>query len=182
VSTRSAWRRYWAVPRTSSIGLAASATWSGKDSRASSGAVTSPVTGPAEPKDARSSPRSRSALSAREQTAITIAFRGPIFMKVCGAPLGWIKTAVISSSASSAFFLGPTRNSRTGIRRVPRTLASSTSASSISSGGKASPAGEAVPRLPPSVPRFRICGDPTVLEASASAGSVSARGACIASS
>ena len=42
-----------------------------------------------------------------------------------------------------------------------------------SSGGSASPAGDAVPRFPPIVPRFRICGDPTVREASASAGSSS---------
>ena len=50
----------------------------------------------------------------------------------------------------------------------------STSASSTSSGGSASPAGEAVPRLPPIVPRLRICGEPTVRDASASAGSSSA--------
>ena len=55
--------------------------------------------------------------------------------------------------------------------RTPRTLASSTSARSTRSGGSASPAGEAVPRLPPIVPRFRICGEPTVRDASASAGS-----------
>ena len=46
--------------------------------------------------------------------------------------------------------------------RVPRALASSTRAPSIISGGSASPAGEAVPRLPPIVPRLRICGEPTV--------------------
>jgi CO/xanthine dehydrogenase FAD-binding subunit len=40
--------------------------------------------------------------------------------------------------------------------------------------GTSSPAGEAVARLPPIVPRFRICGEPTVREASASAGSGSA--------
>ena len=39
------------------------------------------------------------------------------------------------------------------------------------SGGSASPAGDAVPRLPPIVPRLRICGEPTVRDASASAGS-----------
>jgi hypothetical protein len=31
--------------------------------------------------------------------------------------------------------------------------------------GSASPAGDALPRLPPTVPRLRICGDPTVREA-----------------
>ena len=50
--------------------------------------------------------------------------------------------------------------------RTPRTDASSTDASSTSSGGSASPAGEAVPRFPPSVPRLRICGEPTVRDAS----------------
>src|SRR5580765_3081151 len=53
--------------------------------------------------------------------------------------------------------------------------ASSTSAFSTSSGGSASPAGEAVPRLPPIVPRLRICGEPTVRDASASAGRTPAR-------
>ena len=36
--------------------------------------------------------------------------------------------------------------------------------------GSASPAGDAVPRLPPTVPRLRICGDPTVRAAAASPG------------
>ena len=44
-----------------------------------------------------------------------------------------------------------------------------------------SPAGEAVPRFPPIVPRFRICGPPTVRAASARAGSVSASGRSMAS-
>ena len=57
-------------------------------------------------------------------------------------------------------------------------LASSTSASSTSSGGSASPAGDAVPRLPPSVPRLRIWGEPTVRDASASAGSSAASSPC----
>ncbi len=87
----------------------------------------------------------------------------------------------MSSSSASAFFFGPTRNSESGMRRVPRTLASSSSACSTSSGGSASPAGEAVPRLPPIVPRFLICGEPTVRDASASAGSSLATGSSIAS-
>ena len=37
--------------------------------------------------------------------------------------------------------------------------------------GTASPAGEAAPRLPPIVPRLRICGEPTVLAAIARPGS-----------
>ena len=102
-------------------------------------------------------------------------------MNVCAAPEGTTRTAVISSSGAAAFRFGPTRNSRNGSVRAPRTDATSTDASSTSSGGSASPAGEAVPRLPPSVPRFRICGEPTVRDASASAGSSPASGASIAS-
>src|SRR5439155_11088782 len=82
-STRNAWRRYALEPRTSSIGLAAAATCSGKASASSSAAVTSVGTGPAEPKAAERIPRSRSTPSASETTAITIALRGPTFMKVC---------------------------------------------------------------------------------------------------
>src|SRR5207237_10028584 len=84
-STRSAWRRYAPVPRTSSIGLAAAATCSGKESTSSREAVTSVGTGPAEPKAAESSSRSRSTPSASDTAAITIALRGPTFMNVCAA-------------------------------------------------------------------------------------------------
>ena len=85
------------------------------------GSVTSPATGPAEPNDARSSPRSRSAATASEQTAITIAFRGPTFMNVCAAPDGHDPhAAAISSSGAAAFRFGPTRNSRSGSVRAPR--------------------------------------------------------------
>ena len=47
--------------------------------------------------------------------------------------------------------------------------------------GTASPAGDAVARLPPIVPRLRICGEPTVRDAWASAGSSSASSGRIAS-
>ena len=43
-------------------------------------------------------------------------------------------------------------------------------ASSAASTGSVSPAGEAVPRLPPSVPALRICGEPTVRDACARPG------------
>ena len=62
-------------------------------------------------------------------------------------------------------------NSSIGSRRVPRVEASSTSAPDAYSGGSASPAGEEEPRLPPIVPRLRICGEPTVREAIARPGS-----------
>ncbi len=139
------------------------------------------MTGPAEPNEARSSSRSRSTATASETTAITIAFRGPTFMNVCVPRLGVSRTATISSSGSSAFRFGPTRKSRSGIVRTPPRRASSTSASATINGGSASPAGEAVPRLPPIVPRLRICGPPTVRDASASAGNSSASGAPMAS-
>jgi len=103
------------------------------------------------------------------------------FMNVCGCPLGLSLTASTSSSSASAFRFGPRKNSVNGSVRTPRTLPSSTTASSTSSGGWASPAGDAVPRLPPIVPRLRICGEPTVREASASAGRSSASSGRIAS-
>ena len=56
-------------------------------------------------------------------------------------------------------------------RRAPRTDSTSTSAPLAYSGGSASPAGEDEPRLPPIVPRLRICGEPTVRDAIASPGS-----------
>ena len=122
--------------------------------------------------------RSRSTTSASEQTAITIAFRGPTFMNVCGAPLGATSTADDQLVRRERVPLRRRRGTRrAAARRAPRTLASSTSAPSTRSGGSASPAGEAVPRLPPIVPRLRICGEPTVRDASASAGSSSASGA-----
>ncbi len=59
-----------------------------------------------------------------------------------------------------------------GTRRAPRVLLSSSiSAPEAYSGGSASPAGEEEPRLPPIVPRLRICGEPTVREAAARPGS-----------
>ena len=105
------------MPRTSSIGLVASASRSENSARSPSGAMTSAGTGPAEPNAARISSRSRSTASAREQTAITMAFRGPTFMKVCRLPDGVSVTATISSSSASAFRFGPTRNSASGTVR-----------------------------------------------------------------
>ena len=104
-----------AVPRTSSIGAAAAATRSGNVSASSRGAVTSTGRGEAEPNDARSS---SPALSASETTAITIAFRGPTFMNVCGARRRRQPTAVISSSGASAFRFTPVTKSRD--RHAPR--------------------------------------------------------------
>ena len=48
------------------------------------------------------------------------------------------------------------------MRRDPRTDSTSTCAQHASSTGWQSPAGEAVARLPATVPRLRIWGEPTV--------------------
>src|SRR4029077_1348908 len=180
VRMRSACRLYAAVPRTSSIGLAASATRCGNESASPRSERTSAGTGPAEPNAARRlSPSTR---TASETTAITIALRGPTFMNVCllSSPASTV-TPRISSSSASRFCFGPTRNSSSETTRSPRTLPSFTSAPPPSRGGSASPAGDEVPRFPPIVPRFRICGPPTVRAASASAGSASASRGSIAS-
>ena len=60
-----------------------------------------------------------------------------------------------------------------GERDVPRLAVAdrtTTVASRAASTGRVSPAGEAVARLPPSVPALRIWGEPTVRAAWASAG------------
>ena len=117
--------------------------------------------------------RSRETSSASEQTAITIALRVPIFANCCGPSAGAMRKAAMSSSGRRQLRLGPVTNSCTGMRRLPPMEATSTSASPANSGGSPSPAGDDVPRLPPTVPRLRICGEPTVREAIASPGSLS---------
>ena len=82
------------------------------------------------------------------------------------------RTEAISSSGSSALRFTPVKNASAGISRVPRAADStSITAPAASSGGWASPAGDAEPRLPPTVPRIRICGEPTVRDAMARPGS-----------
>ena len=109
---------------------------------------------------------------ANEQTAITIALRVPTLENCCGPLAGATWKAAISSSGSSTLRFGPVMKSSIGIRRSPRAAdATSTIAFDAYSGGSASPAGEDEPRLPPTVPRLRICGEPTVREAIASPGS-----------
>ena len=61
----------------------------------------------AEPKAARTSPASRSTTTQSEQIAITIAFRTPTFMNVCGPPVAVRWTAVTSSSGRERGALHP---------------------------------------------------------------------------
>ena len=139
--------------------------------RNSSAARARSGTGPAEPTAAPTERRAGCSASANEHTAITMALRVPTLANCCGPSAGGTWNAAISSSGARTDRFGPVKYSVTGTSRVPRTDASSTSASPASSGGCASPAGEADPRFPPTVPRLRICGDPTVREAMASPGS-----------
>ena len=66
------------------------------------------------------------------------------------------------------------QNPSSGTERAPVDEASSTVAPEATSGGSASPAGDEVATLPPTVPRLRIWGDPTVREAIARPGRTSA--------
>src|SRR5499433_2264521 len=126
--------------------------------------------GPAEPMPVPTRRRTGSSSSAKEATAITIALRVPTLANCCGPLAVGAQKAAISSSDLNTLRLGPTQNARTGTRLEPLVDTISTSASAASSGGRASPAGEAVPRLPPTVPRLRICGEPTVRDAMARPG------------
>ena len=146
----------------------------GTPSRArASGAATRPGDGPGRAE--RGAQLVALAVDARARastTAITIALRGPTFMNVCRAPLG------AHADGDDQLVVGAARSLRPdeelGERQRARRRARSRArprASATSSGGSASPAGDAVPRLPPIVPRLRICGEPTVRDASASAGS-----------
>ena len=85
----------------------------------------------------------------------------------------------MSSSGSRALRFGPTKNPSMSTTRRPRTDSTSTRARQASSGGWASPAGDAVARLPPTVPRLRIWGEPTVRAASASPGQAAASSSTI---
>ena len=109
--------------------------------------------------------------SASEHTAITIALRVPIFANCSGPSAGGTWNAAMSSSGARQLRFGPVMNSATGMRRLRAVEAISISASAAYSGGSPSPAGDDVPRLPPTVPRLRICGEPTVRDAIARPGS-----------
>ena len=101
---------------------------SGKPSASSSGTRDERRDRPGRAERRRaSSPRSRSAATASEQTAITIALRGPTFMKVCGAPVGVDETRgdqLVRPRARSA-------SGRRGTRRAASCACRATLATSI---------------------------------------------------
>ena len=112
--------------------------------------------------------------TANEQTAMTMALRGPTFANCWGPRAAGTRIVRMSSSGAIALRFGPVQNSSIGTARAPPDEASSTVAPEATRGGRASPAGDAVATFPPIVPLLRICGDPTVLDAIASPGSTSA--------
>ena len=109
-----------------------------------------------------------------------MALRVPTLRNSCGPRSTGTRTAVDQLARRAAPSASdPVTNSATGTRRgVPAGRGSSTTASSAASTGSVSPAGDAVPRLPPIVPALRICGEPTVRAACASAGTSAASSPC----
>ena len=163
------------MPRTSSIGLAAATTRSAKLSASSSGAVTRPHDRPRRPE--RRAQLAALAVGRERQRADRDHHRvaRPDLherLRRARGPHADRHHELVVVPARCAWGRPGTR--RVAACAVPPVLASSMRAPSISSGGSESPAGEAVPRLPPIVPRLRICGEPTVREAAASAGSAEA--------
>ena len=107
---------------------------------------------------------------------ITMALRGPIF-KNSWRPVGRSNSAAtISSPGRSDVRFTPTMKSSNPIRRSPSGPTTTITAFNAASTGSVSPAGDAVPRLPPNVPALRMGGDPTVRAAWAKAGAASASG------
>ena len=78
-----------------------------------------------------------------------------------------------SSSGLSTVLRGPIQNSASGTSRRPPGPAIEAMASSATSVGPLSIDGTPVTRLPPSVPRLRVCTAPMVCAASTSAGNMS---------
>ena len=121
--------------------------------------------------DRRPDPPGRVEVERERRDAVVTALRPPIFENTCGPRATGMSTASTSSSGASDVRFGPSRKSPIAIVRPPRCDATSMTASTATSGGSASPAGEAVARLPPTVPRLRICGEPSVRAACARPGS-----------
>ena len=109
--------------------------------------------GAAEPIAAPTPRRSGCRARPKEVTAMTIALRVPTLANCCGPAAGGSWMAAISSSGSSALCLTPVKKSATGMLRAPRAADStSTLAPTASRTGWQSPAGDAEPTLPPTVP------------------------------
>ena len=78
-------------------------------------------------------------------------------------------TETSSSSYAVTVRPGPVKRSSTAISRCPLLDSSAHVAPKQISGPVVSAAGEALIRLPPTVPTFRVARDPTIAEASARA-------------
>ena len=107
--------------------------------------------------------RSTSTAIAIDATAITIALRTPTLRNSCWPRRTGTRTATMSSHrATSALRFGPVKNSCDRASRRPPARPARRRHPAPTSTGSVSPAGDAVPRLPPIVPALRICGEPTV--------------------
>src|SRR6266508_2021303 len=160
-TTWTAWRRNSAVPRWSAMNSSAAVARSGR--------------GATDPSPSRTLRPAWS--TARPQTTIeiTIALRVPTLRNCCGPSRRGTRISWMTSPGWIAVRFTPVMNSSIGRRRVPPRLASTRVASRAPSTGSPSPAGLAVPTLPPTVPALRICGEPTVRAAAASPGRTPAR-------
>jgi len=102
---------------------------------------------------------------------ISIALRRPALRKAVALCAGGLskRTAVRISSGRRSVRPRSTRKRSSGSERVPAEPRSSTVASSVSSTGTRSAAGEALTMLPPTVAILRTCRPPITAEASVSA-------------
>ncbi len=132
-----------------------------------------------DPKPQRTRRLSVSTTSAQHASEMTMALRVPTLRNCWGPWTRATRTARMTSPAAIAVRFGPVMNSCSGSVRSPPRPARTTSASRAASSGSVSPAGLAVPTLPPIVPALRICGEPTVRAAAARAGNSPARSVSI---
>ena len=112
-------------------------------------------TEPAAPRTALTQAPSKASATATVSFEIDCARRVPTLRHIWRSWVGRAGTSTdsISSSRSRNVLRYPQRNSSTGSSRAPRRERSRTRAPSATSAGLRSAAGEAVPRLPPSVAR-----------------------------
>src|SRR5215216_5934598 len=190
-TTCTAWRRNSAVPRWSLIGVAASRASSPNRVTASAGAVMASQSmapamnssaavarsgrGATEPRPRRTLRPARSTASPQTTIEMTMALRVPTLRNCWGPSRRGTRIWRMTSPGSITVCLTPVMTSARGSRRSPSRRARTTVASSAPSTGSPSPAGLAVPILPPTVPALRIWGEPTVRAAAASPGRTPAR-------